>query len=297
MVKILNMNDPKKKILQLISDTAKTRGDITQSPSAWQHFKSDLNSIVKYPFQSLRSKMKTGNIPYNLSGAIESGNTKSQPMDTAFDMVNVPGAVLNFGQKVFSGNASKTDVAMAGLSVLPVGKILKGKNVFKHHGDVPYLTNKEGLTSAENITNITRSKSKLLDKANLKNATFTPFSTNTPRAGMKVDFGDGLTQNYYKSSSLGDKFKDGKSSFNKWIAFEGKANIPGERTLKNPSGIIKDWFVKDEIKGGWKTGYGSKTNEYLYDNMDKHIDPNFAKSSTDELIKYVKSRGMKVPNF
>jgi|TARA_R110000787_G_C13305276_1_gene434928 hypothetical protein len=271
------MKDPKKKFLQYVSDISKTGADITQSPSAWQNFKSDLNSVVKYPFQSLRSKIQTGNIPYNLSGAIESGNFKSQPMDTAFDMVNAPGAALDLVQKLTSGKTNNTDKLIAGASILPVGRAfkvaqsLKKNKVFKHFGNTE-------INEIKNITNITRSKAKLLDKANLKNAKFTPFSTDTPRAGMKVDFGDGLTQNYYKSSSLGNKkftqgINKGKNTFDKWIAFEGKANLPNN----------KNWFVKD---ADFETGYGSKMNEYMMDNLDKHIDPKFAKAATDKVMKF-----------
>ena len=285
-----------------LSDPNQKKGTfITQSPSAWQNFKSDLSSVIKYPFQSLRSKIQTGNIPYNLSGAIESGNFKSQPMDTAFDMVNVPGATLNLVQKLTSGNANKTDVAIAGLSVLPAGKAFKGaknyitgnkvktiaketpyipkvipknvkkNNAFKHFGNTE-------IKDIQNITNITRSKAQLLDKANLGNAKFTPFSTNTPRTGIKVDFGEGLTQNYYKSSSLGNKkftqgINKGKDTFDKWIAFEGKANLPNN----------KNWFVKD---ADFETGYGSKMNEYMMDNLNKHIDPKIAKAATDEVMAF-----------
>ena len=151
------MKDPKKKFLQHVSDISKTGADITQSPSAWQNFKSDLNSVVKYPFQSLRSKIQTGNIPYNLSGAIESGNFKSQPMDTAFDMVNAPGAALNLVQKLTSGKTNNTDKLIAGASILPVGRAfkvaqsLKKNKVFKHFGNTE-------INEIKNITNITSFK-------------------------------------------------------------------------------------------------------------------------------------------
>lgn len=142
-----------------LSDPNQKKGTfITQSPSAWQNFKSDLSSVIKYPFQSLRSKMQTGNIPYNLSGAIESGNFKSQPMDTAFDMVNVPGATLNLVQKLTSGNASKTDVAIAGLSVLPAGKAFKGaKN---------YITGNKvkAINSQGQLVNVPRNQTQVIQR-------------------------------------------------------------------------------------------------------------------------------------
>lgn len=141
-----------------LSDPNQKKGTfITQSPSAWQNFKSDLSSVIKYPFQSLRSKMQTGNIPYNLSGAIESGNFKSQPMDTAFDMVNVPGATLNLVQKLTSGNASKTDVAIAGLSVLPAGKAFKGAKNYITGNKVKAINSQGQLVNvSKNQTQVTQ---------------------------------------------------------------------------------------------------------------------------------------------
>tara|TARA_R110001592_G_scaffold42641_1_gene138429 strand:+ start:119 stop:922 length:804 start_codon:yes stop_codon:yes gene_type:complete len=183
-----------------------------------------------------------------------------------------PGGFLKGGGKSL---ASKTKNLFKGNKV--VSKTTSKNSNFKHFGNTEFK-------DIKNITNITRSKAQLLDKANLKNAKFTPFSTNTPRMGMKVDFGDGLTQNYYNSSSLGNKkftqgINKGKGTFDKWIAFEGKANLPNN----------KNWFVKE---ADFETGYGSKMNEYMMDNLDKHIDPKIAKAATDEVMafknKYIK---------
>ena len=259
------MKDPKKKFLQIVSDTGKTGEDITQSPSAWQEFKSDLNSVIKYPFQSLRSKMQTGNIPYNLSSAIESGNTKSQPMDTAFDMVNVPGAVLNFGQKVFSRNASTTDMVLAGASILPVGKVLKAaKNIKKAKSivkETPYIPKElpnEGLINSEKLTSvINRSKSKgvIYDK-NIgagsdfvwKPNMFRKMPDVGGRRMVDVNPGGGIPPTrYYESTGLANKkLADGSTSKGTWVPLEGFGTNNG----------IKDWFIKAE---GWDKGYGSST--------------------------------------
>lgn len=294
MVKILNMNDPKKKILQLISDTAKTRGDITQSPSAWQHFKSDLNSIIKYPFQSLRSKMKTGNIPYNLSGAIESGNTKSQPMDTAFDMVNVPGAVLNLGQKVFSGNASTTDMVIAGASMLPIGKVFRGaKN---------YITGNKvkAINSQGQLVNVSRNQTQVIQRiedaaagqygTTVKNALSNPagktngidnynignwFSSNKDNVYNNRLFKDAYTGNLLKNSNkqrriIETRFtKDASNTFSASnpSANMGARNMSGGGTRYEP--VFSEKIIPPSLTNQLRNEIGiglSKANKVTYGN-------------------------------
>jgi len=108
--------------------------------------------------------------------------------------------------------------------------------------------------------------------------------------GVSVKFGNKVEQNYYLSSSLGNKkFTQGRlkgqDTFNKWIAFEGKADY-GNPKSKN---YIKDWFVKDQ---DFETGYGSEMNDYMLDNLDKHIKPDIAKAAT-ESVRAFRNKYMK----
>ena len=161
----------------------------------------------------------------------------------------------------------------------------------KHFGSIENPSNPNSST-IRSITDITRSRGKIIDGEDLSKATYTPFSTGTERMGITVKFKkSGVNQNYYKSSSLGGKRftqgrLEGKDTFDKWIAFEGKGDY-GNPKNKN---YIKDWYVKDQ---GFETGYGSKTNDYMLDNLDKHIDPGIAKSAT-ESVRAFRDKYMKL---
>ena len=206
------------------------------------------------------------------------------------------------GEKAFKKGQSEAAITAA--SFVPIGKVVGGvvklakgiTNLSKVSKTVKATTKTEVLMPKgsgsykhfgegnEKVANIiiqqTKNKAKALDKVNLKNAKFEPFETGTPRMGMKVDFGKGLSQNYYKSSSLANKkftqgpYK-GQGTFGKWVPFEGKLNRAGN----------KDWFVKNK---DWETGYGSSTNRYLMHNMDKHLPANLAKNANQRISDFKK---------
>jgi len=96
---------------------------ISQSPTPLQEFGSDVRSFIKYPFQSLRQKFQTGNLPYNFDKALEAGNVESQPMDMAFNMINAPGAVYKGIESLSDGKVG--DAAMNFASILPFARPLK----------------------------------------------------------------------------------------------------------------------------------------------------------------------------
>jgi len=188
-----------------------------------------------------------------------------------------PGVVENV--KLTKGNARKQ--LNEQLKNQSKKKTVNDPDPRKHFGSIENPSNPNSST-IKSITDITRSRGKIIDGEDLSKATYTPFSTNTERMGITVKFKkSGVKQNYYKSSSLGGKRftqgrLEGKDTFDKWIAFEGKGDY-GNPKNKN---YIKDWYVKDQ---GFETGYGSKTNDYMLDNLDKHIDPDIAKSATESV--------------
>lgn len=280
MVKILNMKDPKKGTLpiwqQYLSKYDIDGDGVTSGKELKFSAKQGLKSLWANTKPAIDSMADTTG-----GAGINTPDGKASPGEYAMLAASfvVPGGASRGGVKslikkatnYFKGSGVVTKTASKNIAPKIIPKNVKKNNAFKHFGNTE-------IEDIKNITNITRNKAQLLDKANLENAKFTPFSTNTPRTGMKVDFGEGLTQNYYKSSSLGNKkftqgTNKGKDTFDKWIAFEGKANLPNN----------KNWFVKD---ADFETGYGSKMNEYMMDNLDKHIDPKIAKAATDEVMAF-----------
>jgi hypothetical protein len=96
---------------------------ISQSPTRLQEFGSDVRSFIKYPFQSIRQKFQTGNLPYNFDKAVEAGNVESQPMDMAFNMANIPGTIYKGVESLADGKYG--DATMNFASILPFARPLK----------------------------------------------------------------------------------------------------------------------------------------------------------------------------
>lgn len=117
----------------------------------------------------------------------------------------------------------------------------------------------------QHVTNTIRRKGEKLDELGFNPSDLT--MENIMRKGMtspgsgrhvvEVDLGNGMSQHFYLSTSLGGKTPiGGGTSKGMWVPYEGTADL-GEDVLIG--GKIDDWVVKAE---GWDHGYGSKT---MYD--------------------------------
>lgn len=132
-----------------------------------------------------------------------------------------------------------------------------------HYGDVsdPQVR--------EKIFDITTSRGKIYDEKisdnfNWKPSMFRKMPTISGRKMVDVNPGQGIPpQRFYKSIGAGKKFfADGTSSKGHWVPLEGYGKI----------GRANEWFIKksgrkENVKGGWDEGYGSKT----FFNMGKQI--------------------------
>jgi len=124
-----------------------------------------------------------------------------------------------------------------------------------HYGDVsdPQVRKK--------IFDITTSRGKIYDEKisdnfNWEPSMFRKMPTISGRKMVDVNPGQGIPpQRFYKSTSWGGKkFADGTSSKDHWVPLEGYGKI----------GSADEWFIKksgrkENVKGGWDEGYGSKT--------------------------------------
>ena len=100
---------------------------ISEAPTALQEFGSDVRSFIKFPFQSIRQKFQTGNLPYNFDKALEAGNVESQPMDIAFNMANIPGTFYKGVESLAGGKYG--DAAMSFASMFPFARPLKASGL------------------------------------------------------------------------------------------------------------------------------------------------------------------------
>ena len=107
--------------------TPPTPATISQAPGFLDNLVSDVRSIVKYPFQSARTFLQQGEIPYNFDKGVEAGQVPSQPMDFAASMVNVPSALIKGTESLMDGDAGKS--AMNFASVLPFVRPLKAVGI------------------------------------------------------------------------------------------------------------------------------------------------------------------------
>jgi len=98
-------------------------GTITQAPSTFDNFKSDIRSFVRYPFATIKEKFNTGNVPYNFDKGIDAGEVEKDSFTSAIDFFNPINAAYKSADSLDDGDYSKA--AINALSIIPFAKPLK----------------------------------------------------------------------------------------------------------------------------------------------------------------------------
>ena len=274
--------DPRKKQM---GGTAPRQAMISQSPTPLQEFGSDVRSFIKYPFQSIREKFQTGNLPYNFDKAVEAGNAQSQPMDMAFNMANIPGTIYKGVESLSDGKVG--DAAMNFASIIPIARPLKAVGLSAPAAKVTgKVLNKGTKLSQQQFqaggqTPIFQNR-KLQRQFNIP--TYNEFAERVnlqPNDTMFFGYGDnrtGMVLDQLRDARIQKRINEGQTSFN-LPYLPQNFDIQNQVTLDPKRGeeglrVYYETYNKDDLQGG-----GSVADTQTSDKMmtRKQIDAEMAK--------------------
>jgi hypothetical protein len=258
---------------------------ISEAPTALQEFGSDVRSFIKYPFQSLRQKFQTGNLPYNFDKALEAGNVESQPMDIAFNMANIPGTFYKGVESLAGGKYG--DAAMSFASMFPFARPLKASGLNPTTAKVASkVLNKGTKLSTQQFqaggkTPIFQDR-KLQRQFNIP--TYNEFAERVnlqPNDTMFFGYGDdrtGMVLDQLRDARIQKRINEGQTSFN-LPYLPQNFNIQNQVTLDPKRGeeglrVYYETYNKDDLQGG-----GSVADTQSSDKMmtKKQIDAEMAR--------------------